>query len=203
MTSTHLLPELDVPRETYAKLVRYVELLASESERQNLIAASTMDQVWDRHILDSAQLLRFAKPQADWIDVGSGAGLPGLVLAILGVRSITLVEPRRLRADFLIRCADALALTNVRVVMDKVDRFSGRADAVTARAVARTSKLLAMTHHLSHPGTVWVLPKGRSGQMELAEAQQSWQGRFRVEPSITQGDAVIIVASDIQRKGRG
>ncbi len=194
---------LDVPRETLSNLKHYAELLTAESERQNLIAASTTEQLWERHIRDSAQLLRLAPTDAAWLDVGSGAGLPGLVLAILGVRSIVLVEPRRLRADFLTRCVEVLSLTNVRVAAEKIERVTGLADVITARAVARTDKLFAMTHHLSHPGTTWVLPKGRSGQLELEEAQHTWQGRFRVEPSITQGDAVIIVASEVQRKGRG
>ena len=197
--------KLDVPRETSRRLEEYAELLKLENKQQNLIAASTLDQLWSRHILDSAQLLRFAPASAKWVDVGSGAGLPGIVLAILGVQSITMVEPRRLRAEFLARCVNQLALTNASVWAGKSDSFSGQADVLTARAVASLDKLLAMTHHLSHPGTVWVLPKGRSGQMELEEAQHSWQGRFRVEPSITQGDAVIIVASEVQprRKGRG
>ena len=195
----------DVPRETIAKLEHYVALLRGENERQNLVARSTLEEVWERHIVDSAQLLRFAPRQASWIDIGSGAGLPGIVLAILGVRNIVLIEPRRLRADFLRHCAEDLGLSNVDVAQVKADRFVGQADVITARAVATAAELLRTTLHLSHRGTTWVLPKGRSGQMELEEAQHSWQGRFRVEPSITQGDAMIIVASDVQprRKGRG
>jgi len=195
----------DVPRETREKLEHYVALLAAETERQNLIARSTIDDIWLRHIKDSAQLLRFAPRNARWVDVGSGAGLPGIVLAIVEVGNIVLIEPRRLRAEFLSRCVKALELKNVQVVQSKADRFTGLADVITARAVATTAQLFAATHHLSHPGTMWVLPKGRSGQMELEEARRTWQGCFHVKPSITQGDAVIIVASKVQPrlKGRG
>jgi len=193
----------NVPRETVGKLERFSALLKEENSRQNLIARSTVDDIWERHVADSAQLLRFAPADRAWVDVGSGAGLPGLVLAVMGVGSIVLVEPRRLRAEFLERCAEQLNLSNVEVVADKIDRVSARADVITARAVAPLSKLLMMTHHLSHAGTSWVLPKGRSGEMELAEARSSWQGRFRVEPSITDRDAVIIIASEVQPRRKG
>lgn len=194
----------DVSRETFEQLEQYVGLLLEESAAQNLIAKSTIDDVWQRHIVDSAQLLAHL-PVGLRLDVGSGAGLPGIVLAILSSEPITLVEPRRLRADFLNRCADRLGLESVKVVHDKVERVSGAFAAITARAVASIDKLFASAHHLSHPETVWVLPKGRSGELELAAAQASWQGRFRTEPSVTEGDAVIVVASHIspKRKGRG
>ena len=195
----------DVPRGTREKLERYVALLLAENSRQNLIARSTIEEVRTRHIIDSAQLLKFAPSQGNAVDIGSGAGLPGIVLAVLRESAITLVEPRRLRADFLQRCAAELELPNVTVLQKKAEAVAGTFDLITARAVASLSDLFASTIHLSHPGTRWVLPKGRNGAKELAEAREAWQGRFHVEPSITEGDAVIIVASQVsaKRKGRG
>jgi 16S rRNA (guanine527-N7)-methyltransferase len=89
----------DVSRETLDRLERYADLLRSESAKQNLVSASTLDRLWDRHILDSAQLVKFApRPDLSWVDIGSGAGLPGIVIAALVTGPVTLVEPRRLRA---------------------------------------------------------------------------------------------------------
>ena len=190
-----------VSRETFGRVQRYVALLLDESERQNLIARSTADQLWSRHVIDSAQLLRFAPPSARWLDIGSGAGLPGIVLAILSSDPIVLVEPRKLRADFLQRCIMELQLTNCQVHCLKVERAAGQFDVVTARAVASASKLFGMAMHLAHSETRWILPKGQSGAKELAEVQRAWQGRFSVEPSITDPNAVILVADGVMPRG--
>jgi 16S rRNA (guanine527-N7)-methyltransferase len=192
-----------VSRETFALLERYVGLLVAASAGQNLIASSTIGDVWERHIIDSAQLVRFEpKAGASWIDIGSGAGLPGIVIAILTDGPVTLVEPRRLRVGFLNAVIGELNLSaRVRVVHGKADKASGKFDAITARAVAPTARLLAMTLHLSHPGTVWLLPKGRSGKSDLAEATRTWQGVLRSEISLTDPDAIIVVASGVHVKG--
>jgi len=110
-----------VSRETAEKLDGYAALLLEENARQNLISKSSVSDLWSRHIVDSLQLLDHAPANARWLDIGSGPGLPGMVLAIAGVREITLVEPRRLRTDFLERCCSALQLTNVKVITGKVE----------------------------------------------------------------------------------
>jgi 16S rRNA (guanine527-N7)-methyltransferase len=93
---------LDVSRETFDRLVAFVDLLRVAATQQNLVAPSTLETIWERHILDSAQLLRWTTPGGSWADIGSGAGLPGLVIAILSSNPVTLIEPRRLRAEFLV-----------------------------------------------------------------------------------------------------
>ena len=177
-------------------------LLREENARQNLVSPATLDSVWERHILDSAQLLRFEpRPGARWLDIGSGAGLPGLVIALLTNGPLTLAEPRRLRADFLERAANELGLGDrVTVERSKAERLRGRFDAITARAVAPLAKLLEISAQLSTGKTVWVMPKGRSAESELAEARRSWQGVFHVEPSVTSADSRIIVASGVRAK---
>ena len=161
-----------VSRETFEKLEAYAALLRAESERQNLVSVSTLDSLWERHILDSAQLLRFAPdPAASWVDIGSGAGLPGIVIAILGDVPVTLIEPRRLRAEFLERAVSELGL-NARVVVGKAERAQGRFDVITGRAVAALPEFLALSAHLSTKNSRWVLPKGRNAQSELAEAKR-------------------------------
>jgi 16S rRNA (guanine527-N7)-methyltransferase len=190
----------DVPRETFEKLERYVALLREESARQNLVSAATLDTVWDRHIIDSAQLVRYEpRAGASWIDIGSGAGLPGIVIACLVEGPVTLVEPRRLRAEFLHKAAESLRL-RVNVHCAKAERVAGTFDAITARAVAPLTQLLKISAHLSTRKTVWALPKGRSAPAELAEARRAWQGDFRVEPSVTDDESFIVVATGVRAK---
>jgi 16S rRNA (guanine527-N7)-methyltransferase len=193
-----------VSRETCDLLECYVALLLEENARQNLIARSTSaDEIWTRHIADSAQLVRFAPPRPDsrWLDIGSGAGLPGLVIAILSEGPVVLVEPRRLRAEFLARASAILGLADrVAVAATKVERMTGKFDAITARAVASLDRLLGISQHLSTDKTIWVLPKGKSAQSELDEAQRTWQGHFRLEASRTDPDAAILVASQVRRR---
>ncbi|HVM23314.1 MAG TPA: 16S rRNA (guanine(527)-N(7))-methyltransferase RsmG [Sphingomicrobium sp.] len=190
----------DVPRETFEKLEDYAAQVRAESKQQNLVAASTLDHLWDRHILDSAQLARFEPfDGASWCDIGSGAGLPGIVLACLVSGPVALIEPRRLRADFLHRVVESLDL-NARVLCAKVERVEGTFDVITARAVARLGRLLEISAHLSTRKTVWALPKGRSAREELAEAQRAWQGVFHVERSVTDADSYIVVGTGVRMR---
>lgn len=193
----------DVSRETLEKLNVYADLLTAESANQNLISLNTLEDLWSRHIFDSAQIAPFAIKDGSWLDIGSGAGLPGLVLAILNDSPITLCEPRRLRADFLESASNRLSLSNVTVVRMKAASIAGCFDFITARAVASIDKIFAMTRHLTHDGTVYILPKGRSAQSELDEARRSWQGDFRLEPSLTSNDAAILIASSVTPRRKG
>ena len=187
-----------VSRETYERLEAYVKLLVVENERQNLVSRGTLEGLWDRHIIDSAQLIGFEpRPGSAWVDIGSGAGLPGVIVACLVEGPVMLVEPRRLRADFLQRVVSELGLP-AEVRQAKAERITGSFDVITGRAVASLSRFLSMCDHLSTKKTVWVLPKGRSAQSELVEALRTWQGNFRVEPSVTDDDAKIVVATEVR-----
>ncbi len=183
-------------------MARYIGMLRQEAPEHNLIAASTLADLGRRHIADSAQLIRLARNASSWIDIGSGAGLPGVVIAILTGLPTTLVEPRRLRAEFLNRVKECLKLDAATVLQAKATSVGGKFDAITARAVAPLGKLLAMTIHLSHPDSVWVLPKGKSAKSELAEARLSWQCDATVEQSMTDPEASILVVRDVRAKGR-
>lgn len=190
----------DVPRETFEKLEAYADLLREESRQQNLIAASTLETLWERHILDSAQLVRFQpKPGASWADVGSGAGLPGIVIACLVEGAVTLIEPRKLRADFLSRVARELGLV-IDIVPAKAEKAGGTFDVITGRAVARLTQFLTLSAHLSTRKTVWALPKGRNAESELAEALCKWQGAFHVEQSVTDPESYIVVGTGVSGK---
>jgi 16S rRNA (guanine527-N7)-methyltransferase len=192
----------DVSRETYEQLERFVALLVEANTRQNLIAPNSIPELWERHILDGAQLLGLAGAQGIWCDIGSGAGLPGLVIAILGAQPMTLIEPRRLRAEFLGHVVAELRLPLVTITEAKAERVSGKYDIITARAVARLDKLFGMAWHLAHSETKWVLPKGESVKSELDEARRTWQGSFSLVPSRTHARAAIVVAEHVQRRGK-
>ena len=191
---------LDVSRETFDRLEAYADLLRNAASQQNLVAPSTIETMWERHILDSAQLLGLAPNGGTWADVGSGAGLPGIVLAILSSDPITLIEPRRLRAEFLSGVAEKLELTNVSVQCARVERVYGQFDVITARAVAQLDRLLAIAGHLSNSGTVWVLPKGRNAQSELAQARRNWHCDALVEQSCTDPESQILVLTRVGAK---
>jgi 16S rRNA (guanine527-N7)-methyltransferase len=189
-----------VSRETYEQIRHYGDLLREENGRQNLISAGTVDDIWSRHIIDSAQLVRFeSHPAGSWVDIGSGAGLPGIVIACLVSGPVTLVEPRRLRADFLRQVVEELGL-RAAVEPIKAEKVTGKFDIITARAVANLSRFVGLAHHLSTKNSVWVLPKGRNAESELAEFKRAWQGVFHVEPSVTDADSRIIVATELRKR---
>jgi len=185
-----------VSRET--RVAAFVDLLRGEAAKQNLIAPSTLDHIWARHIVDSAQLLAHAPGDGVWLDIGSGAGLPGLVIALLRDAPVELVEPRKLRTDFLARAAAELGLDKITIHTAKIERTGGAAAVITARAVAQLADLFRIASHRSTSSTVWVLPKGRNVQSEVAEARRKWHGSFHVEPSITASDSLIVVAREVR-----
>lgn len=189
-----------VSRETLME--RFAAILTRESVRQNLISASTLDTIWTRHLVDSAQLVPLAAEagRGAWLDVGSGAGLPGIVVAILLDRPIILVEPRAKRVAFVRAAAEELGIQKrVTVQGSKIESYrpTNRAAVVSARAVAELSQLILSTHHCTDSSTVWLLPKGRNAQSEVEAARLNWQGSFHVEPSITQPDSGIVIAKGV------
>ncbi|MEO6113796.1 MAG: 16S rRNA (guanine(527)-N(7))-methyltransferase RsmG [Sphingomicrobium sp.] len=190
---------IDVSRETFRTIDQFAALLSAENRKQNLVSADSIEDLWERHLVDGAQLAGLGGGGAKrWCDIGSGAGLPGMVIAILSRQPMTLVEPRRLRADFLERAAAELGLGNVTVVAAKAKRVDGTYDVITARAVAPLDRLFAMTRHLAHSGTRWILPKGQKAKSELDDARRNWQGSFRLVPSQTHPDAAIVIADGVR-----
>lgn len=198
----------DVPRETWERLDAYVAMLLDEMGRQNLIAESTRDHVWARHIVDSAQLLTLVPPAdagAVWVDLGSGAGLPGMVVALLSGYRVTMIEMRRKRFEFLTHVVETLGLANASVFGGKVEqaRLDAPATVISARAYAPMEKLIASAAHLTDFSTIWVLPKGQNYKNELDIARTLWQSDARVERSLTAPDSAILVLTHVrQRRGK-
>jgi 16S rRNA (guanine527-N7)-methyltransferase len=185
------------------RLNAFRELLRTENERQNLVSRPSLEQFWLRHAADSAQLLQWAPtPEARWIDLGTGAGFPGLVIAALHHGPVTLVEERKLRSEFLGRAADLLGVSpKTEIVGRRVERVESRAfDVISARAFAPLPRLLELGARFSTNKTRWILPKGRNASSELESVESTWHGRFRIEPSVTDPEAGIIVAEAVRKR---
>ncbi|HEX8571973.1 MAG TPA: 16S rRNA (guanine(527)-N(7))-methyltransferase RsmG [Allosphingosinicella sp.] len=206
MDEAEIRARLDVPRETSDRLDAFVALLSEENERQNLISRTSFADIWQRHIFDSAQLIAFAPPTAgSWLDLGTGAGFPGLLVPLFHPAKVTLVESRRLRVDFLRTAASVLGIAQrIEILGSRLESVPARpVDVISARAFAPLPRLLDLAERFSTSGTVWILPKGRNAKSELDAARTSWQGDFRIEPSLTDADAGIVVATRVRRKPRG
>jgi len=200
----------DVSRETLERLDRFVAVLLTWQRMTNLIAPSTVREVWTRHITDSLQLIPLAPAARTWIDLGSGGGFPGLpiacALAEIPGATVHLVESNQKKAAFLREAARVTAAPAVvhAMRMEKfVDGFAPRADAVTARAVASLKVLLNECFILLHPGAVGLFPKGQDVGLELTEASKCWNMTADLVPSRTDPKARIVVVRALERRQAG
>lgn len=183
------------------RLGRFAAIVVEETARQNLISPSTIPHIWVRHLLDSAQLLTHADGVSGaWLDVGTGAGFPGIVIALLRQEPITLVEPRAKRAMFLSDSATALGLDHVTVIQSRVETMAAsRFAIISARAVASLDDIVDMTRHVRDARTRYILPRGRSGRTDLETLRREWQGLFHVEQSLTDPESSIILGKGVTR----
>lgn len=176
----------NVSRETLDRLCIYVDLLKSWNRRINLVGRNTIGDVWRRHILDSAQLYPLIPPQSrSLVDLGSGAGLPGLVLSIFGVANCHLIDSDGRKAAFL---REAIRLTNADATVHfaRLDRAKAPpADVVTARALAPLSELVKISQHFLKPGGVCLFLKGRNVEEELTELAKQWKIPIERRPSLS------------------
>lgn len=180
-----------------ATLEHFAELLLAEADRQSLIARSTFASIWSRHIADSAQLVPLAM-DGSWIDIGSGGGLPGVVVAILRHAPIVMVEPRRKRADFLNAVVDQLGLENATVAQANVQAITAKADVISARAVSNLSDIFAWTRGIVSRETQFLLSRGQNAVSDLELVERAWQGEFHVKQSLTDPAAGIVVATQVR-----
>jgi 16S rRNA (guanine527-N7)-methyltransferase len=204
----------EVSHETLEKLSKYADLLATWQKAVNLIAPSTLDQVWHRHIADSAQIVDLVPPAArTFADLGSGGGFPALVLAIMlaGRQSNTpftmsLIESDIRKGAFLREVirqtglktdGNAVEILSIRIENPVTQSKVGAVDIVTARALASLDRLFQYAFPLFHPGTVALFLKGRDTQRELDEAQAHWSFTARLIPSRTESDATVVVVTHL------
>ena len=195
-----------VSRETLARLKAYVALLAEWNARHNLVSASSLADVWHRHVWDSAQLLPLIPAEAkSLVDLGSGAGFPGLVLACLlrerpGFRTV-LYESIAKKCRFLEAAAERMGLAaevrNTRIEAAEPEPF----DVVTARACAPLTTLIGYAQHFQGPHTVNLFLKGQSVEAELTEAHKSWRIKVVRHPSRTDPSGAILEIRELRHAG--
>jgi 16S rRNA (guanine527-N7)-methyltransferase len=188
----------DVSRETSDRLACLVAELQRWQAIKNLVGRGTLDQIWTRHIEDSLQLYAYRGDARTWLDLGSGAGFPGLVLAIAGREtglSVTLVESNARKCAFLrhvARLTDSPVTIHERRLEEVIPESIGSTDIVSARALASLPQLLAWTAPLLQSGTIGLFPKGRGLQSELTEARKTWTFAADILPSMTDSEAGIL-----------
>lgn len=197
------LPEWD--RVAAERLDTLVALLAEENQRQNLVSAASLEAVWLRHIADSAQLLSHVPREtcSPWLDLGTGAGFPGLVIAALRPEcEVVMVESRVKRTQWLERARIAMGLAYAEVASTRVELLPDRKyRVISARAFAPLPKLLQLSARFSTSDTIWLLPKGRSARQELADLK-GWRHAFHVEQSLSDAEAGVIVGQLVATKGK-
>ncbi len=195
-----------VSRETLERLKLYEALLQKWQRAVNLVAPSTLDDVWRRHFADSAQVAELAPDAKKWVDLGSGAGFPGLVIAMMTAnhddRKVHLVESNSRKCAFL---SDVARQTGVQVVVhdsrsDAAAASIGVADVVSARALAPLPSLLALSQPFFVRETVGLFLKGREALEEIAEAEKLWRFRWKTSPSRTDSQGQIIKIWDLEFK---
>lgn len=201
LTAAEVQRLLGIDDETLGRLADYLALLGRWQRRINLVGPSTLADPWRRHILDCGQLKPLIPPgAADLFDLGSGAGLPGLVLAILGVGGVTLVDSDQRKCAFL-REAARLTAAPVRILNQRIEGLAPAvADIVTARALKPLAALLPLAAPLLRPGGRLLLLKGAGLDAELTAVRAAWTMRVDRRPSLSDPAGVIVQLTDIEAR---
>jgi 16S rRNA (guanine527-N7)-methyltransferase len=198
-----------VPEKTKRDLEQYVALLGEWQRVHNLVSRSALDDIWTRHVADSLQLLDHAPDFREWVDLGSGAGFPGLVVAIASKntsgRHFTLVESNAKKTAFL-RAAIRETGARATVANERIEvyaaKMAGRADIVSARALAPLSELLRLAAPYAHAGTVMLFLKGKEHVQERDAAAQSWSFDVVDFPSATDSGGRVLAIRNLSPKAR-
>jgi 16S rRNA (guanine527-N7)-methyltransferase len=201
----------DVSRGTLERLETYARLLNQWQAKINLVAPGTLAEVWHRHFADSAQLVALAPADArTWLDLGSGAGFPGLVVATLlaeqGQCRVTLCESDTRKAAFLAdvkrKLGLAVEIMATRIEIDSTHASVGQADVVSARALAPLQRLVPLAAPFFHEQTVGLFLKGREAEKEIADLAKAWTVSFELKPSMTDREGrIAVIRSPIANRG--
>jgi 16S rRNA (guanine527-N7)-methyltransferase len=199
---------LRVPRETIHRLIRYAELLTEWQGRQNLVSARSLPHLWDRHFADSAQLIALAPEARLWLDLGTGAGFPGLVVAILKAQNphfrMHLVESTAKKCAFLAEAARATEAP-VEIHAMRIEDLPRRVqnlkpEVISARALAPLPQLLDLAAPFFGPGTRGLFLKGRDAEREVTAAAKRWSFASHMHPSLTAPQSAIVEISDLHKR---
>lgn len=196
-----------VSRETEARLDRFIDLLREWQAKTNLVAPSTLPHLWTRHVTDSLQLVELAPSAKVWVDLGSGGGFPGLVLACaladMNGATVHLIERNAKKAAFLreaLRVTSAPGVVHLSEIGDIVDRFAGPIDCVTARALAPLNQLIGFAKPLVSNGARALFLKGQDVEAELTEATKYWNITPKLHSSHSGGQGWIVELDHIERR---
>ncbi len=185
--------------EQEIKLNRYIELLLNWNQDMNLIGKSTEIDIWNRHILDSAQLMNFLTENdlrySSCVDIGTGAGLPGIVLSILGIKNMTLIEKSPLKCNFL-KEAKKISENNIEIINDNIDNVNNKFDIIFSRALADLSKLLEYSAKLLKENGKCIFLKGKKLEEEINKAKKIYNFSYKIEKSLTSDEGGIISISN-------
>ncbi len=204
MIGKELLETLNVSRETIQRLEIFDGVIQKWNPRINLVSRSSLDQLWTRHIADSVQVFRCVETPLHWVDIGSGGGFPGLVIALLAAEEapkmkVTLIESDQRKSAFL-RTAARECGASVTVLSERIEKVpSQEAGVLSARALASLDDLLEFSErHLAENGTA-VFPKGENWKKEVDNAQQRWRFEVETAKSLTEPEAVILKIRGVER----
>lgn len=188
----------DVSRET---LETYVSLLLKWNQKINLIGPSTESEIWERHINDSLQLVPLIpKTATSIVDIGSGAGLPGLVVASQVSTPITLIERDQRKCAFLAEAIRICGLNHVTLLNSDASNSQEKYAVIMSRALASIKKILVIADGMIMENSICLFPKGKTYANELIEAQRHWDFNYQLTPSLTQNEAVILTISNLKIK---
>ncbi len=202
----NFIEKYNVSCETIEKLKTYQELLFEWQKKFNLVSNSSLQNIWDRHFADSAQLYKYIPKTANTlIDFGSGAGFPAMVLAIMGLEktpylNVSMVESVKKKTLYLKEVADKTK-TNVTIINDRIENLPTiKYDVITSRAMASLVDLLEYSNRFCHKDTVCIFPKGKSYSSELAEAHKKWKFKCVIEASDVSEEGKILIITNIKKK---
>ena len=198
MSKSEFIKYYPVPHETFLKLSEYLDVLLKWNARINLISKNSEDDVWIRHVLDSAQIMQYIDKSHKILDIGSGAGFPGIVLSILGAQNITLLDSDNRKCSFLLEVARLLGL-QLEVINDRIENvYDKEFDVVTARGFASITMILQSVDSIKTSRIL--LLKGKNYEFEIQEALQEWDFRYITYPSITNFSSCIVDITNVRKK---
>lgn len=190
---------IPVSRETFLRLEKYVLLLKEWSGALNLV--SSLEDVWHRHIIDCAQLAQYLPKNESRkiVDLGCGAGLPGVILALMTEHHITMIESDRRKSIFVDQCIRELGIANAEIINKRIEKCDLRADIVVSRALASLSNLFELSQTFFHVKTVCLFSKGQNYASEYTEAEASWKFDAETKSSVS-GNGVILSIRNLKKK---
>lgn len=201
----NFMQKYDVSRETFDKLQTYQNLLTEWQAKFNLVSNSSLSDAWNRHFVDSVQLFKYLPEGCEnLLDFGSGAGFPGLVLAVVAAEKtpylkVALIESITKKTLYLKEVAARLGL-NVNIINDRIENIPPqKADVITSRAMTSLNGLLGYAYRFCKAETVCIFPKGKKYAEELAEAHRHWRFKCRIEASEVSDEGRILIISNLRK----